>query len=130
MTRWLPVPRPDAGGRRFPIVLITDAINQDWINRLTEGVIDDLIPHAAESTYWRLRLDLVLRNHHRMRELELLREAAAMNAQVDHLTGIYNRETILSILFRETDRVQRMKSSLCMILFDIDDFGHWNRSQE
>jgi diguanylate cyclase (GGDEF)-like protein len=126
MTQLLAVARADAGGRRFPIVLISDAINQEWINRLTEGVIDDLIPHAAESTYWRLRLDLVLRNHHRMRELELLREAAAMNAQVDHLTGVYNRETILSILFRETDRVQRMKSSLCMILFDIDDFGHWN----
>jgi diguanylate cyclase (GGDEF)-like protein len=30
------------------------------------------------------------------------------------------------MLFRETDRVQRMKSSLCLILFDIDDFGHWN----
>jgi diguanylate cyclase (GGDEF)-like protein len=126
MTELLAAVRADAGGRRFPIVLISDTISQEWINRLTEGVIDDLIPHAAEQAYWRLRLDLVVRNHHRMRELELLREAAAMNAQVDHLTGVYNRETILSMLFRETDRVQRMKSSLCMILFDIDDFGHWN----
>ena len=33
---------------------------------------------------------------------------------------------MLSMMCRETDRVQRMKSSLCMILFDIDDFGHWN----
>jgi len=39
---------------------------------------------------------------------------------MDRLTGVYNRETMLSILFRETDRVQRMKSSLCVILFDID----------
>jgi diguanylate cyclase (GGDEF)-like protein len=118
--------RAGVGGKRFPVVLISDTISQEWVNRLTEGVIDDLIPHGAESAYWRLRLDLVLRNHHRMRELELLREAASMNAQVDRLTGVYNRETILSMLFRETDRVQRMKSSLCMILFDIDDFGHWN----
>jgi diguanylate cyclase (GGDEF)-like protein len=118
--------RAEAGGRRFPIVLISDTITQEWTNRLTEGVIDDLIPHSADSQYWRLRLDLVLRSHHRMRELELLREAAALNAQMDHLTGIYNRETILSMLFRETDRVQRLKSSLCMILFDVDDFGHWN----
>jgi diguanylate cyclase (GGDEF)-like protein len=61
-----------------------------------------------------------------MRELEMLREAAAMSAQTDRLTGVYNRETILSMIFRETDRVQRMQSSLCMILLDIDDFGHWN----
>jgi diguanylate cyclase (GGDEF)-like protein len=33
---------------------------------------------------------------------------------------------MLSMMFRETDRVQRMNSSLCVILFDIDDFGHWN----
>ena len=118
--------RSEGGGRRFPIVLISDVITQEWINRLSDGVIDDLIPHAVDSAYWRLRLDLVLRTHHRMRELELLREAAAINAQMDHLTGIFNRETILSMLFRETDRVQRLKSSLCMILFDIDDFGHWN----
>ena len=56
----------------------------------------------------------------------MLREAAALNAQMDRLTGVYNRETMLSMMFRETDRVQRMKSSLCVILFDIDDFGHWN----
>ena len=30
------------------------------------------------------------------------------------------------MLFRETDRVQRMNSSMSLILFDIDDFGHWN----
>jgi diguanylate cyclase (GGDEF)-like protein len=30
------------------------------------------------------------------------------------------------MMFRETDRVQRMNTSLCVILFDIDDFGHWN----
>ena len=33
---------------------------------------------------------------------------------------------MLSLLFRETDRVQRMKTCLCLVLFDIDDFGHWN----
>ena len=61
--------------------------------------------------------------------MELLREAAAINAQMDHLTGIYNRETIMSMLFRETDRVQRLKSSLCMILFDVDDFESYVATQ-
>jgi diguanylate cyclase (GGDEF)-like protein len=39
---------------------------------------------------------------------------------------VYNREALLAMLFRETDRVQRQNSSLCLVLFDIDDFGHWN----
>jgi diguanylate cyclase (GGDEF)-like protein len=126
MGRLLAAVRANAVGNRFPIVLISDNVTQEWIDRLAEGVIDDLIPHTAESPYWRLRLNMVLRTHRRMRELEQLRDSAALNAQMDHLTGIYNRDTLLSILFRETDRVQRMKSSLCLVLFDIDDFGHWN----
>jgi diguanylate cyclase (GGDEF)-like protein len=118
--------RAEASGRRFPIVLISDTVTQEWIDRLAEEVIDDLVPRSIEPAFLRLRLEAVMRNHRCSRELESLREAAALNAQMDRLTGVYNRETMLSILFRETDRVQRMKSSLCVILFDIDDFGHWN----
>jgi two-component system cell cycle response regulator len=115
---------------RVPIVLISDTVTQVWIDRLAEGVIDDLILHApghtADGPYWRLRIEMLLRNQHNSRELEILREAQVMNAQMDHLTGVYNREAILAMLFRETDRVQRMNSSLSLLLLDIDDFGHWN----
>jgi diguanylate cyclase (GGDEF)-like protein len=118
--------RTEAVGRHYPIVLISDTVTQEWIDRLAEGVIDDLVPRTAEPSFLRLRLQAVLREHRRSRELEMLREATALNAQIDRLTGVYNRETMLSMMFRETDRVQRMNSSLCMILLDIDDFGHWN----
>ncbi len=96
------------------------------MSRLDEGVIDDLIPRTAEPQFWLVRVKAVLRNHRRACELDLLRETAALNAMTDRLTGVYNREAILATLFRETDRVQRMNGSLCMVLFDIDDFGHWN----
>jgi diguanylate cyclase (GGDEF)-like protein len=45
---------------------------------------------------------------------------------IDRLTGVYHREALLGMLFRESDRAQRTKSPLGLILFDIDDFGHWN----
>jgi diguanylate cyclase (GGDEF)-like protein len=122
----LAMARTKAVGRRYPIVLISDTVTQEWTDRLAEGIIDDLVPRSAEPSFLRLRLQAVLREHHRSRELEMLREANALNAQMDRLTGIYNRETMLSMMFRETDCVQHMNSSLCMILFDIDDFGHWN----
>ncbi len=126
MGRLLAAARAEATGRRFPIMLVSDSVTQEWVDRLAEGIIDDLAPRSTEPAFLRLRVEAVLREHRRLRELELLREASALNAQTDRLTGIYNRETMLSMLFRETDRVQRMKNSLCMILFDIDDFGHWN----
>lgn len=125
LSQLLATVRSSSGGHRFPIVLIADTVPEEWSSRLEEGVIDDVIPRA-ESAYGRLRLDMVLRTYRQMRELALLREAAALSAQTDPLTGIYNRSALLSLLFRETDRVQRMKTSLSLILFDIDDFGHWN----
>jgi two-component system, cell cycle response regulator len=118
--------RAQVSSNQLPIILITSAVTQEWTNRLAEGVVDDLIPHSVDPSFWQIRVDQVLRNHRRTRELETLREGAMLNAQMDRVTGVYNRETILSMLFRETDRVQRLKGSLCTILFDIDDFGHWN----
>ena len=118
--------RARAAGRPFQIVLISDTPRQEWFDLIAEGVIDDLLPRTIDHAFLRLRLGAVLRDYRRLRELEQLREATALNAQIYRLTGVYNRETMLAMLFRETDRVQRMKSPLCVILFDIDDFGHWN----
>jgi len=118
--------RVDISNRRLPILLIADNVTQQGRDRLAEGVIDDVIPRASDPAYFSLRVAMSLRALDTTRELEALRETALINSQTDHLTGVYNRETLLSMLFRETDRVQRLKSSLCMILFDIDDFGHWN----
>jgi diguanylate cyclase (GGDEF)-like protein len=118
--------RAEAGIERLPIVLISDTVTQEWTDRLAEGVIDDLILRGDEFAYWQLRLDLVLRRNVLAHELDTLRNAAAVNAQLDRLTGVYNREALLAMLFRETDRVQRLSGSLCLVLFDIDDFGHWN----
>jgi diguanylate cyclase (GGDEF)-like protein len=118
-------------GHRFPVVLMCALITPQCFRLLAAGMVDDILPSSAGAesvdwAYWRLRLDMIVRAHRRMRELELLREATALNSQTDPLTGAYNRATLLAMLFRETDRVQRMNTTLCMILLDIDDFGHWN----
>lgn len=124
--RLLATIRAEETASRLPIVLISDTVTQEWIDRLAEGVIDDLVLRTAEAPYWRLRVEMTLRDRHKGRELHALREAQVLNAQFDRLTGVYNRETILAMLFRETDRVQRMNSALSLLLLDIDDFGHWN----
>jgi len=116
----------EEGGRRFPIVLISDTVSPDWVERLTEGVIDDLIPSSAHPSYWQVRIHATLENYRMACELGKLHEDASQNVQLDRLTGAYNRESLLSMLFSETDRVQRTNASLCMILMDVDDFEHWN----
>ena len=124
--QFLAAARSQTENVRLPILLIAESVAQEWIDFLAVGAIDDLILRAAEPAYWQLRLDMLLRNQRVAAELESLRDSAVRTAQLDRLTGVYNRETLLAMLFRETDRAQRMNSSMALVLFDIDDFGHWN----
>lgn len=122
----LAVARASAEGQRYTIVLISEVMTQTWIDRVAKGMADDLIPRRAHGSWIQFRLSQALRSHRLEREAHSLRESVAMNAQLDRLTGVYNREAMLAMLFRETDRVQRLNSAMCLVLFDVDDFGHWN----
>jgi diguanylate cyclase (GGDEF)-like protein len=113
-------------GTRCPIVLFSDTISDEIKSRLDEGVLNDVLPTNVSPCQVALRLEMLLRAQRREQELDQLRDAIARNERTDRLTGIYSREAILAALFRETDRVQRMNTTLSAILFDIDDFGHWN----
>jgi diguanylate cyclase (GGDEF)-like protein len=118
--------RTQISRRRLSLLLIADEASPRDAGFLAAGLVEDALPRAMDAAWWRLRIEQAIRGRSQSQELEALREASRRNLQMDHLTGIYNRETLMAVLFRETDRVQRMKSSLSMILFDIDDFGHWN----
>ncbi len=121
----LALARASAGTHAYSIVLIADTVSEAWQRRLAEGVLDDLIPRSFRNPHWRLRLDVVLRHCHRLIELYRLREASQESGQYDNLLGIYNRAALLGVLFRETDRAQRLKTALTLLLFGIDDFDHW-----
>ena len=118
--------RAHPGGALLPIVLFSDTATDDLRDRLREGVISDVVPPSMSAEFIALRVEASLAAHERQWELDRLRERASAHAQADALTGIYNRQAMLTLLFRETDRVQRMKTPLCLVLFDLDDFSHWN----
>jgi two-component system, cell cycle response regulator len=116
------------GARRHcAIALIAERAADEWIARLREGVIDDIAPRNADAETWKTRVNTMQRGHALVCELELLRQAGQAEAKHDPLTGTLNRETLLTILFRETDRVQRLHGTLSVMVFDVDDFELWNR---
>jgi len=116
----------EAGLRtRCAIALIAEDVSDEWIARLREGVIDDIVPRNSDVAAWNTHLNTMLRGHRLHCELEQLRESAQLELQRDAITGIFSRESILSILFRETDRVQRLRGTLSVLVFAVDDFGHW-----
>ena len=92
---------------------------------LAAGVSDILLKPARD---WELKLRLqtaqqVIRYKN---ELKRLAEDVAIQASHDPLTGLWNRETALSLFFQETQRAQRARSPLSIILVDLDHFAQRN----
>ena len=112
--------------QRCAVGLIAEQVSDEWIARLREGMIDDIVPRNADITLWKTHVNTMQRGHTLSRELEQLREASLLEVKHDPVTGALNRETLLTILFRETDRVQRLQGALSVVVFDIDDFGRIN----
>jgi diguanylate cyclase (GGDEF)-like protein len=112
--------------KRCSIAVIAEPVSDSWIVRLRAGVFDDIVPRSADAATWSTHLSTMQRGRELSCELEQLREASLVEMQHDRVTGTFNRETMLTLLFRETDRVQRLRGSLCLVLFGIDDFRHWN----
>jgi two-component system cell cycle response regulator len=108
------------------ISLIAEQVSDEWIARLREGMIDDIVPRNADATAWRTHISTMQRGHALYCELEHLREASLVEVRHDPVTGAFNRDTMLTILFRETDRVQRLHGALSVVVFDLDDFGRHN----
>jgi two-component system cell cycle response regulator len=115
-----------AEGQQFPIVLISDTVTPDAMAYLESGIVDDLILRSTDPACWPLRAGLALRSRRNLIALDEMRENEVRNARIDRLTGVYNRDALLSMLVRETDRAQRMRTAMSLVLFDLDDFGRWN----
>jgi diguanylate cyclase (GGDEF)-like protein len=117
----------ESGARkRCAIALIAEQVSDEWIARLREGIVDDIVPRNADYATWNKHLSSMRRGHQLLCELAELREATLMEVQHDRLTGLFTRETMLRLLFRETDRVQRLRGALGVMVFDLDDFAGWN----
>lgn len=117
----------DSGAQnRCAIALIAAQVSDEWIQRLREGMIDDIVPRNADAAAWNKHISAMRRGHRLLCELEQLRAAVVTEIHHDRLTGAFNRDSMLRLLFRETDRVQRLRGALSIMIFDIDDFADWN----
>jgi diguanylate cyclase (GGDEF)-like protein len=112
--------------RRCPVALIASKPTGEWLTRLREGAIDDIVPMTADAESWDAHLNTMRHGHQLHCELEHLNETALLTHQHDRVTGVLNRAAMMSVLFRETDRVQRLRGVLCVVVFDLDDFAQWN----
>lgn len=94
-----------------------------WI--LQAGVCD-ILAKPVEEIELRLRLNAAQHVRALREELEQTAEADGFAASHDPLTGLWNREAFLSLLYQETVRAQRTGSSLALIAIDVDRFTQCN----
>lgn len=114
--------------RRTWVILFSDQSGKDRIRTALQCGADDFCLTPADSADLKVRIRvaervLALNN-------QLHRQSAELRYHTTHdgLTGLWNREALLSLIFQETDRVQRMKTPLSLMLLDLDDFSRINHS--
>lgn len=107
-------------GADFPLVLMAEAGESHWEQWVLDGVVDDLIPRTIGSAHLRLRLERVCRAHKQPQPLRAEKNERRPPVMCDPAEGVHKRAEILSLLFRETDRAQRMGTCLTMVLCGIE----------
>lgn len=112
--------------RRIWIVLLSQEASRDRLRAALKSGCDDYlpIPCGAEELKVKMRVAervVALHQHIEKQSAEL-----RYRATHDGLTGLWNREALMGLIFQETDRVQRMRTALSLLLFDLDEFSRIN----
>jgi two-component system, cell cycle response regulator len=107
-------------------MLMCDQVSVDAVTSATEAGIDDLLLKPVDTSDLRVRLRVAERVQALASQLDEQTRAVRFHASHDSLTGLWNRESLLNLLFPETDRVQRMRTPLTLLLLDLDRFSSIN----
>lgn len=94
--------------------------------RLLQSGVCDTISKPVGKLELQLRLKAAERVQALKEELHRSVEAISFQASHDSLTGLWNREALLPLLFQETDRVRRTSAPMAVMLIDLDHFTHRN----
>lgn len=107
-------------------VLLSGRSDKDYLRAALDCGCDDFLLSPPDPADLRIRIRIA------ERMLALTNQVHKQSAELryhsthDGLTGLWNREALLSLVFQETDRVQRMKTGLSLMLLDLDDFSRIN----
>ena len=107
-------------------MLMSEHADLETVASATEAGVDDLLLKPVDLLDLRVRLRVAARVQALTTQLDEQTKAVRFHASHDSLTGLWNRESLLNLLFPETDRVQRMRTPLTLLLLDLDHFSGIN----
>jgi two-component system, cell cycle response regulator len=108
-------------------LLLCDHADASTIANARDAGVDDLVLKPLEAIDLRIRVGVAERVQALMSKLDAETHAARFHAEHDKLTGLWNRESMVRTLYTETDRVQRQKTPLALVLLDLDHFARVNQ---
>jgi len=118
--------RRSQAGLRSWIVLLSERGSHDRMRVALEAGCDDFLAIPSDPDELKVHLRVAERVLGLQRQIQQQSAELRYRATHDGLTGLWNREALLSLIFQETDRVQRMKTPLSLLLMDLDDFSRIN----
>ena len=113
--------------RQLWLMLMSDSPSAEEVVMATDAGIDEFLAKPIDLQDLRMRIRTGERVQSLYRELSDSAMAMEFHATHDPLTGTWRREAMLDLIFKETDRVQRMQAPLGLVLLDIDGFTELNR---
>ncbi len=108
------------------LMLMSGTPDLEKIELANGAGVDDFLLKPVNEIDLLVRLRAAERVQHLHHELQEQMDAVRFHASHDSLTSLLNREAMMRILFQETDRVQRMRTPLTLMLIDLDNFSEVN----
>ena len=99
---------------------IADSFHPVNLPQYTAGLIVLLLLLNAQTLHQRFKLQKT--RAELVRQLQLAERAA----QVDALTGVFNRRYMETMLEKEVSRAERYQNRLCLAVVDVDKFKEFN----
>ena len=111
----------------FPSVIMLTAFAtvDNAIQALKEGA-SDFVKKPFENDHLIHIVHQSLDKYRTVREKELLEEEVQRLSITDDLTGLYNHRHFYKTLESELARLKRQKTSLSLLMFDLDNFKRYN----
>jgi diguanylate cyclase (GGDEF)-like protein len=107
-------------------MLMSGDPNQDEVVMATNAGIDEFLVKPVDFQDLRMRIRTGERVQNLYAELSDSAMAMEFHSTHDPLTGTWRREAILDLFFRETDRGQRLRTPVSIVLLDVDGFTRLN----
>jgi two-component system, cell cycle response regulator len=112
--------------RQLWLMLMSANPKPDEVIMATNAGIDEFLVKPVDFQDLRMRIRTGERVQHLYAELSDSAMAMEFHCTHDPLTGTWRREAILDLIFKETDRVQRLQTMVSIILLDVDAFTDLN----